>query len=962
MFRKTLLTVGFTFLACTMCLAQFYPTQYRPANQNWQYLQTPHFELVYASGNDSSAMQMGHILEEQYSSVQDLVGGKLTNFPVILNNYNDRSNGFVTPIHFRSEIELPPIKGKSQNPQTGNWLESVGPHELVHAMQMSNLGDFNIPQLVSLFSPDVARSFHGAIPFGILEGIAVHHETENISPRGGRGNLPFFTNQFDATFSSNQRWSMGQLVQTSTDTRPFNRHYIGGYEFTSWLHDEFGSETTREALDFYMDFPFLGYGVALRHSTGKWPGQLYNQFKEHHEKSLDEKESSRIAELDLPFKGREIRRPKWLTGSTLIFYGSFYNARPGFYRYNLKTSEINRLITTNTVGDFRYDLSHDRSQMIFSYYEADAIYDNTAKAELVRFDFETHQKEQLSKNGRLYAPAFYGDDILALQTKPASSQLVSMAQSGTSATNIDTLLTLGNHEITAVAADPKTQELAVIANKRGMQALWIAGKDELESEMERPPDIAFENGSVFDPEWHPDENKLMFSSDFSGTLQLYEYDLASDEIFKITDAAYNAFEGSYSPSGDRVAFIRQQKNERLPVVLERTNYVGQTIDEESWQSSPSKIDVMQRPVVADSTIAQSQEWETGSYSTDLSWLSPRMILPVFEEISNRDVYKAGIELHSNTLLTDQSYSAEISYLQNRGWYDFTYHNKTFYPGFKARLFSQPSYLSVQPRDSQPFTLLRQERAAALSVPFQYRANQNIYSTTFFFEPEIRKSQIKFHQLRSNGSSSDFANISIANLFGRFNYRLQQNIRDLQPNSGIHMFAELESYLSAGDAVMPVGGNQQLQFNFQRPTAFRGGIFTYMSPFRRWNQSLRLGLMGITQSGVIFDNQSIVSDAFSEPILPGTSNLMSLSTRYTIPLMYVDNGGFLLPLYLSNIYLVAFSDTIIDPVTAGWVERSRGVLGIGIRARFRLSNLAFDLGVGYGFEPSRQNHTFFIGDF
>lgn len=963
MIKRISFLAGFIFFIGTSCLAQIYPTQYRPPNQDWQYLQTPHFKLVYGSGNDSSALQMGRILEEQYSSIQNLVGGELNNFPVVLNSYNDRSNGFVSPIHFRSEIELPPIKGKELNPQTGNWLENVGPHELVHAIQLSNLGNYNIPQFMSLFSPDLARSFHGAIPLGVLEGVAVYHETKNVASNGGRGNLPFFTNQFDATFNSGQRWSMGQHVQTSTDTRPFNRHYIGGYEFTAWLQDKYGGNTTHDALDFYMDFPFLGYGVALRHATGYWPGQLYNRYEEDQEMRMNEKKqiSAQTTALDLPYKGRDVRRPKWRSDSTIVFYGSFYNARPGFYSYNIPSSDIERLATTNTVSDYRYDLSADRSSMIFSYYETDPIYDNTAKAELVQFNFETHQKKQISKGGRLYAPVYFGDDILALQTRPASSSLVSVQEDEDQALKIEKIVSAGDHEITAISTSSDNRKLAVVVNKRGMQALWISERGELEQRLQESPDIVFRQGSVFDPQFHPGGNKIMFSSDFSGTMQLYEYDQNQQVVRQLTDDPYGAFEGSYSPDGERIAYIRQVKNERLLAVLQSKNGINSVVSANLWQSSESKMAFMERPVVAETTIVQSADWETGNYSAGAGWLKPRMVLPVFEEISNRDVYQAGVSLHSNTLLADQRYAAELSYAEQRGWYDITYQNKMFYPGFKARLFNEPSYISIQNENIQPVALLRQRRGLALSVPLLYRFNQNIYNTSLFFEPEFRRSQVRFHSLLQADASSDFANTSIANLYGQFNYRLQQNIRDVQPNSGVTLFSEWEHYISAGETILPAG-NQNIQLKFQQPSALHGGIFAYFSPLRRWNQSLRLGVTGITQSGIVFDNQSIVSDAFSEPVLAGSNNLVSFSSRYTIPLMHVDNGGFLLPLYLSNIYLVTFSDTVTDPTLSDWREGSRTVFGIGLRTRFRLSNLAFDIGVGFGYEPTRGETEFFIGDF
>lgn len=941
--------------------AQFYSTQYRPPNQQWQLLQTPHFQLIYSKGNDSTAYRMGRILEEQYGNARQLVGGKLQNFPVILNDYNDRSNGFVTSMHFRSEIELPPIKGKSQNPQTGNWLETVGPHELAHAMQFSNLGDYNIPQLVSIFSPDLARSFHAAIPFGMLEGIAVHQETKNIAPDGGRGNYPLFTKQFDATFKSSQRWSMGQLFQTSSYTRPFGRHYIGGYEFTSWLHKRFGAQSTKKAIDFYMDFPFLGYGVALRHSTGQWPNELYNMFEKAHEDSL--KAIARSVEqpnvLSIPFDGGSVRRPKWLSDSKLVFYGSFYNARPGFYTYNLQTEELERILTTNSVGDYRYDLSGDKSTMVYSYYETNAIYDNTAKTELVEYNFVSGRSEQLTSNGRTYAPVYSGDSLLALQTQPASSRLVSVVPSGTrtQAAQINNQVSLGKHQIIAVAPNPQEKKLAVIVNKRGMQGLWIVNPKKMEQQLKQEPAIAFSGGSIFDPAWHPSGEKLMFSSDFSGTQQLYEYNLAKQSVTQITNSTFNAFEGAYSPGGDRIAYIKQVTNERLPAVLELSQVNQSLVPANKWQSSESKMDFMDRPVVPDSIMASSQSWTTSNYSSEISWLKPRTILPIFEEISNRDVYQLGLGFHSNNLLASQTYSAEVSYLEERLWYDLTYQNKSFFPGFKTRFYSQPSFLYLGTGE----TVLREERSLALSVPTSIQLNQNIFNTSFYIEPELRRSQIRFSEINQNANSSNFAGFTVGNLYAQFNYRLQQNIRDLQPNSGLVLYSELEHYLNSSNLSFTAYGNQFTIKN-QSMTGLRGGIVGFVSPLRRWNQSLRLSITGITQSGLLFDNQSIVSDAFEGPVFTNSNNLISFNTRYTIPLAYVDNGGLLLPFYVSNIYMVAFSDTVTDPTSQNWYRQSRTVFGLGIRAKFRISNLGFNIGVGFGFEPTRNNEQFFVGEF
>jgi hypothetical protein len=332
-------------------------------------------------------------------------------------------------------------------------------------------------------------------------------------------------------------------------------------------------------------------------------------------------------------------------------------------------------------------------------------------------------------------------------------------------------------------------------------------------------------------------------------------------------------------------------------------------------------------------------------------------LPFAEDVSNTGNYQAGVSLHSVNTLSTQSYSADFSYFKGRGWYDVRYQNKTFWPGITLRAFNEPAYRSA----SGLGVLGRQERSLALSIPLQVDLNQNIYSTSFFIAPEIRRSQLRFFDAGFDRSISDIANVTVGNIYAQFNYRLQQNIRDLQPNTGLILFSEVEDYLT-GDQLTFGPPNNEVNFSSPNATALRGGLYGFVAPLKRWNQSLRLGMRGLTQSQPIFNSQSIVSDGFSDFVLPNSRNLLSFDTRYTIPLFYVDDGGLLLPLYLSNIYLVTFSNTVTDPTFSDWYEGSRTVFGIGVRTSFQLSNLRFNIGLGFGYEPTRKQAQFFIGDF
>ncbi len=948
--------------------SQIYPTKYRPPDLNWQQLTTPHFNIVFPEGEDSVAYRTARILEYQYPEVQQLVGGELIDFPIVLNNFNDRSNGFVSTLHFRSEIEIPTIKGKTMNPRSGNWLETVVPHELVHALHHSHLKGI-WANILSIFSPDGARSLHGTVPLGVHEGIATYHETAGVAPNGGRGTYPYFSNQFDAIFDGTHRWSMGQMLATSSYSRPFDRHYIGGYEFTDWLHQTYGDSTTNKSIDFFIRWPFLGYGTALRHTTGKWPGQLYDRFEEGHKKEIETKGAPSYEPLPIPYEGATIRRPIWLSNQQLLMYGSFYNAEQGFYSYSLSDNSMDPLLETRSVQDYNYDLSQDRTKLLFSDYRSSSIYDNTFKMDLFELDITNGSVERLSGNLRAFAPVYRKNGFLALQTDQESTALLRLSSTN-SGPGADSRISLPDTEFVSVKPNPANpQQLAIVANRRGLQGLWFANADSIRQQLSSPPDISFMEGSVFDPAWHPKGDRIMFSSDHTGTMQLYEYDFSDNLVTQITTADFNAMEGSYSPDGERIAFIIQRDNERLPVILDRTEFLNLQVSYSRWTSTPKKIDLMAQKELGASLKKESTRWDVSDYQSNGEWLLPRAISPFYEEVSNSNTYEAGFNLNSNDLLQRNSYHLGISYVQNRLWYDLNYRHKGFFPGFELNAFSEPRFSSIsfetQSGTEETFTLLQQDQGFSLGMPTRFILENNAHFSSVGFTPSLKMEGTRFFELDHNGNpASDFANSFRANLFAFVNYKLQRNIRDLQPNSGLIFFSELEQSFSSRVTNIQTE-NYQIEVNFPKPTAWRSGLIFFTAPLKLWNQSLRIGIEGLTQTAPTFDTQNLVSNGFSEPVFPTSRNLMSFNTRYTIPLFYPDNGGFLFPAYLSSVYLVGFSDTVADldkNTSDNFFEASRTVFGIGLRTRFRISNLTFDMGVAIGFEPTRNQIKPFIGNF
>lgn len=976
-FRQIL--IGFLFLLMPLVAsAQTYnsTTITRPSGLDWQEIKTEHFRIIFPDGRDSLAYRSAAILEDQYAKASELTGGTLKNFPIILRDYNDLSNGFVNSFNFRSEVDLSALKGKSMNPKTGDWLETVLSHELVHAahfnvQQPFSEKKFSLTNVISLLSPDWARSFHGFPPVGMHEGLAVYHETESIAPMGGRGNYAHFNNRFNANFGSSDRWNMGQTFITSDYSLPLNRHYISGYQFTDWLHDEYGDDISRKAIRYHYHNFFLGYGFALRQKTGEWPWQLYSNY----EKAQEEREAERLESigkgtteksniLDFHFKGEEVRAPKWISNDELLFYASFYNARLGFYKYHLNEKKPTLFTETYSVADFNYEIE-DGKKFYFSSYKTDPLYPSIYKTDVFQYDLEEEKSQRLTQKARVYAPTSNGERLLGVRTEAGVSEIVEVHEE---TGEVCTLITFTEATPRALRFNPKNPEqLAVVMQKRGVQALWLTTLETLHSDLQKAPEIAFENGSVFDPEWHPSGKKILFTVDVQPAMNIYEYDLETGEILQLTNAAYNAMEASYSPEGDKIAYVLQVVNERKVAILERSDFLNEWVSEGDLYSGQKLKEALNRPLLGAGRMDSLSSLEATSYKGNLRWLKPRMMYPVFEEKSGS--YQYGFGFSSIDALSSQAYSVELTGIQNRLWYDLTYTNKMFYPGAELSVYSDPQFFVAANQDGERFSLMRQDRGVSLSLPFEYRFRGDTRLSSMSFSPEVKAEQFKYYNLQPE-AITDFNTRYRAGMFSQLNVGVLTLPRDVQPSAGISVFGLYEQTLNELEFEIPTPiGTLPRQLDNQWSAYY--GVFGFVSPLRRWNQSLRLDLRFLQQSeNPIYSNSTIMPMGFSNDVFSnyeplnrtGVQNLARFSTRYTIPLFYPDNGFFTVPAYLSSIYLTTFTHTLTDMEVNDLVKSSRSIFGAGFHVQFKVSNLLFDLGVGFAYEPTRTNTQFIFGEF
>ncbi len=970
--KKLIPLILFTLFLADAAQAQLYSTQYRAPGQTWMEINTERFRVIYPERYQNEAFRTLAILESDYSDIQKLVGGSLRNFPFIINPENDLSNGFVSVLNFRSEIELSPIVGKTMNPRSGDWLELVVPHELVHALHF-NVNPTSFTRFIGLFSPDIRRSVHGAAPLGVFEGIAVHHESHGTIPGAGRGNHPYFRNQFTAHLGTRKEWSMGQLLHISDYTPPFDRHYIGGYEFSNWLLSTYGDESVKKAIDFHYKWPFLGFGTALRRSTGLWPNQLYDVFTEEKHIAEDQRaaETGRSTDInsnEISFAAtcRRLNRPKYLNSETIIFFTRACNRPSGFYAFNVANSESELIHEVSITSDHIYTLDTDESSIIYSRYYADARYDNLFTADLKRFSLIDGQTERLSQGARLFSPESRGDRIYALQTVANEMELVALDRE--SAETEFRYSKPENSSVVQVAVNPhRENHSAVIGRIQSVQAVWFEGLESSDKLFIDDPVIVFEEGSVYDISWHPSEEKLLFVSDHTGTMNIFEYSVETQTLSQLTQSAKNSFEPSYSPDGSSIVYVQQVVNEQRIFILDLNAAHKQVVPDDGWTMNNTITEAFNRPLMNRQMDAGYSEFQPKAFNTGLGWLKPRYWMPDYDRIGGFDQF--GINIESVDVMSSQAYSIDVNHYADRFWGNITYTNKQFFPGFQLEAFNRPALAGFRVTsedesvDDRIITLMQQSRGAALKVPIRIRLESNVRFSSVLVEPQYYISQIRFvDPFRESTPVSEFGTRHTIGLRSVLNYRVRQFSRDVQPNSGLALFAEGRYGLNS-DQIEIDAGPLATTGNLSQRKGLRAGIISYIAPFSRWNQSLRTSLQVYTQTRVpVFNVISQYSDTFSDIPLLGANNVGIVSNRYTIPLVYPDNGGLLVPVYLSNIYLVMFSQTVLDLNREDLLAGSRSVYGLGIRSRFRLSNLAFDIGVSIGWEPTRNQVTGYFGTF
>jgi len=176
------------------------------------------------------------------------------------------------------------------------------------------------------------------------------------------------------------------------------------------------------------------------------------------------------------------------------------------------------------------------------------------------------------------------------------------------------------------------------------------------------------------------------------------------------------------------------------------------------------------------------------------------------------------------------------------------------------------------------------------------------------------------------------------------YRLQQNPRDLIPNSGFVVSTRGTFDLWTDARGVETGAEQGAL-----------GIATVYLPWlSRWNTGIQLSAGVVSQRrGTEFGLSTFLPRGTDGTRLP-TGSFVRWKADVVQPLWFVDDGSVLLPVYLKALYGYGFASTLsrAENAFAQRVPRQSAVGGgLGIRLRL-FSLLDLDLRFGAAYRPTQ----------
>jgi hypothetical protein len=542
--------VQWALLAAAMLIAGGRASAQLVPNDHWRTIETRHFRIHFTPPLEALARHTAPNAERAFELLsRELVAPRGKVDLVIADNV-DYTNGYATPFPSNRIVVFahPPVDEVALR-NYADWSQLVVTHELTHIFHLSRaeglwkLGRYILGRHPVLFP-------NAYMPAWVTEGLAVYYESRLT----GTGRLEGSEHYMIARAAA-EAGSFPRLNEISLSTSRFP----GGetvYAYGSFIFDYLSRTKGPESISRFVDissrsiFPLTiggkakkAFGISFETAWNRWTDSVI--------RTTERNPTPIEGWRQLTTEGWLVSPPRWLGDTTLVYGGS--TAREVSHAYAVTLSGSERKIGRRNAAAVNVpmpngDILFSQPDLIDPYRFRNDLYIQRGSRQI-----------RLTHGARLSSPDVRKDGaIVAVQNVPGSTRLVRVSANGVRIVPI----TGGSLDEQWLEPrwSPDGARIAAIRKPRGNRAEIVV--------IDTLGNVAFSRRFVSaipaTPSWSPDGNRIFFSSDHSGRMQLYEIDLtragAGSSMVRLSNAVTGMFDPEPSPAASLLAATLYRTN------------------------------------------------------------------------------------------------------------------------------------------------------------------------------------------------------------------------------------------------------------------------------------------------------------------------------------------------------------------------------------------------------------------
>ncbi len=828
-----------------------------PAYFRWKQVNTDTATVIFTGEISGYAERIAGLIHRMAADTSFSLGPAQKKIDILLHNQSTTANGYVALGPFRSEFFMVPV---SSIFDFGNlsWQENLAIHEYRHVQQYNNFNN-GLTKVFSFLLGEQGQDLANAItiPNWFFEGDAVFAET--VYSNQGRGRLPYFLSGYKSLWAEGKDYSWMKLRNGSLKHYVPN-HYQLGYLLTNYGYEKYGNDfwqkVTRDASS------FKGLFYPFQKAVKKYSGQNFTSFRKdalsHYKIQVNKEESFQENSTVTSYY-----HPQYISDDSIIYLKTAFDRLPAFY---IRTNKGEKKISLRNISSEEW-FSYRAGKVAYTAFSRHARWGLINYNDIVMLDLSTGKEKRLTKKKRYYTP-----DI-----SPSSNSIIAVEMNDSLHTNLHLLdihsgaaveLVKGNNEMFFIQPRFVNEEKIVMGVRNGRSEIALRLYDLNSKKWEDI--VPFSNYTTGLP--FVKDEKIFFVSGLSGNDEIYEYDMNSGKIFRLTQTQT----GNYYPAvyNNKITWSHFTANGLALKQSALDEMKRVEVGPSSWRSKQEKT--MFDPGFEKSLLsAQPVRFPVKRYSRGTGLFNFHSWRPDYADPEFM------LRFFSDNILN--TFSNELFYRFNQNETSHSVGWNAAYGGLYPVITTGIEYIANRSFDfgAQNLDLNQFEARAGIQIPLNFTKG-NFYRNINF------GSNYVFSRVMPTGFYKDsfFAyNTTYFHHFLNWSQYLPTAVQHIYPkfgwNTSIHHrhLASGEGYQSLANAIvyLPSFGNHSLVVN---------GMFQQTDT-----------------NNVVFSNRFAMSRGFEDYYL---SRMWKVAANYHLPLIYPD-WGFANIAYLLRVRANVFFD-------------------------------------------------------